>query len=413
MVKGTLAIALSLTLALTACNMSSVFNFGTAEGPLPAGEDVIAPIENDALETQVVEAYAPSIKFTNYLAPPLSEFKRDVPTVMGVYITSVHAGIDRYFEDHLAFAKAAGVNAMVIDVRGDDGKITFHGMEFADEMGLSVNNIPDIYKLMERLKAEGIYPIARIVAFKDSAARESMPELYIKNTNGDIWKDGSGESWLNPFNPEACQYVLNYAMEAAYFGFEEIQFDYVRFATSSLKDADLSDTGGKTKVDAITSFLQQAIDVLRPLGVTVSADVYGTIIGSELDAGIVGQDYVKIASIVDVICPMVYPSHYANGSMGIDIPDFAPYDTIHKAMQLSNEKLSAIPEADRAIVRPWLQDFTASYLGKYMNYGADERYAQIKATYDAGLSEWLLWDASNKYDAGGVVSKIMYASQGK
>jgi len=115
----------------------------------------------------------------------------------------------------------------------------------------------------------------------------------------------------------------------------------------------------------------------------------------------IGQHLESIAKSVDVICPMVYPSHYGKGSYGVAEPDFEPYKIVNRSMTVAQDRIAAMKEVNRkAILRPWLQDFTASYLPKYKRYGPDEVRAQIKATYDAGAEEWLLWNAGNKFTAG-------------
>lgn len=194
--------------------------------------------------------------------------------------------------------------------------------------------------------------------------------------------------------------------QAAEAGFDEIQFDYIRFATDSTMRQvvfDEEETKGRSKTDIIAEFTQYAYDSLTPLGVFVSADVFGAIIGSEEDAGAVGQIYGEMAQSLDYICPMIYPSHYGDGNFGLDHPDLHPYETILGALQKSEEELSAYPEEERqAVVRPWLQDFTATYLKHHMKYGNDEIREQIQAVYDAGYEEWILWNASNNYHYGGL-----------
>ncbi len=353
--------------------------------------------ENDAI-----------MMLSNYIDQPATPFSDlsgmvAAPEVKGVYVSSHVAGIDSMLSALIDLCKTSAYNAFVIDVKDDNGYVTFKGIPFADEMGISGSNIPDIKALLKRLEDEGIYPIARLVAFKDNNTYNLRPELYIKNQDGSIWKDSQGNAWLNPYNPDACSYVIDFAKAVATLGFKEIQFDYIRFSTSGkLKSADMGDIGEKTRSQAIEEFSRRAVDELRTYGVKVSADVYGTIINSDIDAEIVGQDYAVLASIFDVICPMIYPSHYANGSMGIDIPDVHPYDTIYNSLLLSEQRMQGIPPENRAIVRPWLQDFTASWLPKYIPYAGKEREDQIRAVYDAQLSEWILWDAAVKYDIAGV-----------
>ena len=374
-------------------------------------ENVYEDIETTditAVSEEPDDQYEPPYFFVNYLAQPPTSFYVNAPTVRGIYVTSNRAGGADYLQKLLDICHKSDINSMVIDVRTEDGDITFKGIGLADELGISLNNIPNVRDTLALLKDNGIYPIARVVAFKDRKTHSFRPDLYIHEKDGSLWLDPNKVPWLNPYNPEACEYILEFAKGAAEVGFEEIQFDYIRFAASyRLENADFGDTGGLSRMQAIEAFARMAMDTLKPYGVKVSADVYGTIINSDIDADIVGQNYVELAKIFDVLCPMVYPSHYANGSMGLDIPDLVPYDTIYRSMELSNERLAAIPEDEhRALIRPWLQDFTATWLRRYLNYGSAERAAQIQGAYDAGLSEWLLWDPSNNYDAEGTYGVI-------
>ncbi len=362
-----------------------------SEQPEGEGESTPILLAQDYIEAQPI----------NYLL-----YKKQPPSVKAIYVSSNRAGAG-YIDSLIELINKTELNAMVIDVKTDDGAVTFkNGIAIADELELSNNNIPDIHELIKKLKENNIYTIARVVTFKDNATHEKLPDLYIKNKDGSVWRDGSKlkSGWLNPYNKATWDYVMEIATQTAQLGFDEIQFDYIRFDTAkSLNEADFGDTQGKSRVEIINEFAAYAVETLKPYGVYISADVYGTIINSDVDAKIVGQDYTALSRVLDYICPMVYPSHYANGSMGIEVPDLKPYETILKSMEISNERLSAIPEGEhRAVVRPWLQDFTATWLKEYIKYGEKERAEQIKAVYDAGLSEWLLWDAGVNYDAGGL-----------
>lgn len=208
-------------------------------------------------------------------------------------------------------------------------------------------------------------------------------------------------SWLNPYNSESWDYIVDIAEEAASKGFNEIQFDYVRFPTDgNTKIIDYGASAGKPKAEAIAEFLAYGRDRLSKKGVVVSADVFGLVTTAADDMHI-GQHLESIARSVDVICPMVYPSHYGKGSYGVAEPDFEPYKIVNRSMSVAKGRVDAIKDVSRkAVLRPWLQDFTASYLPKYQHYGAAEVRAQIKATYDAGAEEWLLWNAGNKFTAG-------------
>jgi hypothetical protein len=162
----------------------------------------------------------------------------------------------------------------------------------------------------------------------------------------------------------------------------------------------------KTKIETVTEFVKFACEQLRPLGIFVSADVYGAIISSAIDAKIVGQSYVEMSKYLDYICPMIYPSHYGDGYYGIDYPDTQPYELIYGALESSNTALDQIEEGEHcAIVRPWLQDFTASWLKHYIKYGSKEVREQIEAVYDLNYSQWLLWNGAMNYTKGALYTE--------
>ena len=155
----------------------------------------------------------------------------------------------------------------------------------------------------------------------------------------------------------------------------------------------------KTRQDAITDFTEYAYEVLSRHNVKVSADVYGTIISSEEDSKIVGQDYEKMARNLDFICPMIYPSQYAAGSYGIKNPDASPYEIVYKALTESGKLLENNKE-NHASVRPWLQDFSATWIDGHISYDRKQVEKQIKAVYESGCDEWILWNAKNSYSLG-------------
>lgn len=192
---------------------------------------------------------------------------------------------------------------------------------------------------------------------------------------------------------------------AADLGFDEIQYDYVRFPVES--DADAADYGVDMctypKQQAIQDFLSYAGERLHEKECVVTADVFGTIIGSETDVQTVGQNYTVLGQTVDAISPMVYPSHYGNGVFGLKVPDANPYETVLAAMQGSRDALQEIPEAERAVVRPWLQAFTATWVQGHISYNGTQIREQIQAVYDACYEEWILWNATNRYSAEGLL----------
>ncbi len=331
-----------------------------------------------------------------------------IPTkAKGLYVTARAAGTGSLRDYLIRIADTTEINALVIDVKDDNGKITYSmDSPLAKEIKAVTNMVPNMEALLKELKAKGIYVIARIVAFKDPHLAEQRHDLAIKKTNGSLYRDNNGECWVNPYQKEVWDYLVDVASRAAATGFQEIQFDYIRFSTG--KGMDKVDFGEeaktKTKEDVILEFTKYAYDKLKPLGVFVSADVYGTIISSKLDAGLVGQNYVEMARYLDYICPMIYPSHFGEGNYGVKYPDLEPFKIIRKVLTASKEKLDEIPSGEhRAIVRPWLQDFTASWLDHYMVYGPDELRQQIGGVYAAGYEEWLVWNAACNYSVKGLM----------
>lgn len=328
----------------------------------------------------------------------------DRPKVKGIYVTGPMAG-NAAFDDLLSLVDETELNSMVIDIKNDGGEITYKmNLETAQAMGACINYIPDMEGLMKRLKEHNVYTIARIVCFKDPYLAANYPELALKKPDGTAIVDGHGMAWVNPCKEEVWKYLVDVAKEAGKLGFDEVQFDYVRFPIGS--DAEAADYGVDmtvfTKQQAITGFLQYAKEALHKEGIPVTADVFGTIIGNETDVKQVGQDYRVLGETLDAICPMVYPSHYSKGVFGLAVPDAQPYETVLAAMQDSAEELADIPAEGQAVVRPWLQAFTASWVDGYISYGGDQIRAQIQAVYDSGYEEWILWNASNRYSADGL-----------
>lgn len=353
---------------------------------------------NPAPETDSEEA------FTNTQKPLTDEIEKSTEEpVRGIYVSGAKAGIDSYMSELVQLADETEINAMVIDIKNDMGEITYKmDQPLVEEIGAGVGYVKDMKGLVRQLKEKNIYLIARVVAFKDPLLAAKKEDFSLKKKNGKVFKDKNGDRWVNPYNKEVWDYLVAVAEEAASLGFDEIQFDYIRFSTDSgMKEVDFGpEAENKSKIEAITEFTKYACDKLKPLGVKVSADVYGTIIDSKVDAGIVGQDYAAMAGYLDYISPMIYPSHYGEGSFGIDYPDTKPYDTILAALKKSREVLKKGDEnaAEKtAEVRPWLQDFTATWVKHHINYGKDEIKAQIQAVYDAGYTEWILWNGSNNY----------------
>lgn len=319
--------------------------------------------------------------------------------VKGIYVSGPVAGISK-MDDLIALVDETELNAMVIDIKNDEGRVTYKMQ--ADkvlDIDAGVHYIPDIEELVAKCKEKNIYLIARIVAFRDPYLAERKPELAVKTKDGEIFRDKNGLAWVNPYNREVWEYLLEIAAGAADAGFDEVQFDYIRFSTDIMEEE--VDYGPEaesvSKIDIITKFTEYLYNELSPLGVYVAADVFGTVIDNASDQEIVGQSYVKMATHLDYICPMIYPSHYRNNAYGIPVPDAEPYELIYSASSASVKALSIAPENERAKVRVWLQSFTAGWVPGHIGYGPEQIRAQIKGAYDAGYEEWILWNAAVNY----------------
>ncbi|MBM7604078.1 hypothetical protein JOC75_002051 [Metabacillus crassostreae] len=327
--------------------------------------------------------------------------------VRGIYVTGHSAGGEK-FQKLKKLIKSTELNAMVIDVKDDHGNLTYLPEKTSPYYNIGKNYIKDPQELLKEMEKEEIYPIARIVVFKDTVLANQKPEWSFKEGT-EVWKNGRGESFVNPFMKEVWDYNVNMAIEAAKLGFEEIQFDYVRFPEGfERRDDKLVYSKGKygddkqdnvqKRVTAVTDFVSYAKEKLEPYGVEVSVDIFGYTATLKEAPGI-GQNFSKISEHVDVISSMIYPSHWTS-YFGIAKPDLEPYKLVSEYAKLENQKLNELK--NKPTSRPWLQDFTASYLGSgnYQSYGKEEVQDQIRALNEHGIKEFLLWNAGNTYSAG-------------
>jgi hypothetical protein len=325
----------------------------------------------------------------------------DTPIIRGVYATAHSAGGAR-LNELVELLNETELNALVIDVKDDWGYVTYESeLPIVGELGTG-KKIIDMTKLMPVLEENDIYPIARIVVFKDTILANGKPEWSFTRADGTVWKNGRGESFVNPYVKEVWDYNIDVAKEAARLGFKEIQFDYVRFPEGFEKRADelVYERTEDARTKVIADFVAYAREQLNPLGVRVSVDIFGYAASVPAAEGI-GQDFVEISRHVDVISPMVYPSHYSTGWFGSKVPDANPYVTINGAMADTHEKLQPLEQSgEKPIIRPWIQDFTATWVPGHIKYGKHEVEEQIRALTDNGIREFLLWNASNKYTKG-------------
>lgn len=340
---------------------------------------------------------------TKYEVGPLMDLAalRDLSyvPVKGIYVGSNQPGIPRYLNGLVGLADRTEINAFVVDVKDDFGYVTYAAdVPLAAEEGLiDKTRISDVDALLATLAEHNVIPIARVVCFKDSSLAKARPDLAIKSKDGGLWADNKKLNYTNPYNHEVWEYIVQIAEDAARHGFREIQFDYVRFPTDGPISKAVYPGEYCSKVDAIAGFLAYARQRLEKFGVWVSADVFGIVIQDTPDASQkLGQKYDKVAQNVDIVCPMVYPSHYSAGAYNLDNPNASPYDLVKAAMRQTTERLTGTG----AMGRPWLQDFS---LG--VKYGVAEVKAQIKAAEEQGYDEWILWDPSLTYTEGALRSE--------
>ncbi len=324
--------------------------------------------------------------------------------VRGLYVTGNSAGGSR-FESLVDMIESTDLNAMVIDVKEDNGNLTFKPEEGSPYADIAKNFIDDPQAMMKTLEEKGIYPIARVVVFKDSVLAKERPELSFKE-NGKVWVNGKGEAFVSPFQKEVWEYNVGIAKMAAEMGFQEIQFDYVRFPEGfesrddeleySMGDYAESDMNNiKKRVQAVTDFVAYAKEEMSNYDVDVAVDIFGYAATIEEAPGI-GQNFSKISDNVDVISSMIYPSHWTS-YFGIEVPDKEPYKLVKEYAKVENEVLGALEEPP--VSRPWIQDFEAPWLysGPTKQYGKAEVEAQIKALHENGINEFLLWNSGNSY----------------
>lgn len=327
--------------------------------------------------------------------------------VKGIYMSAYGYANANLKETNINLIKNSNLNAIVVDVKDDWGTILF---DFESTDPWILENTDAVLNAKETLKefeANQIYPIARIVTFKDTNFAKKHPEHAFLRSDGSVWANDGGEHFINPFKQEVWDYTISVAIEAAKAGFREIQFDYIRFAEGfSFVEPGLTYDMGKyagreepidqLRVQVINDFIEYAKQKLEPYNVHIGIDIFGYTATVPEDSDI-GQNFSKMAERGDVVSSMIYPSHWGAGYFGLPAPDLDPYTVVKEYIVSEMAILGALEHPP--ITRPWLQDFTASYLGggMYQVYGPDQVKAQVQALKDVGINEFLLWNAANVY----------------
>lgn len=325
------------------------------------------------------------------------EFNKRVKA-KGIYLTLSTVTNEKKLDYLIKMAKETEINAFVIDVKNDAGTLLFRS-DIAEKYNPNANNhfyTKNLESIMKKLKDNDIYTIARIVTFKSPQYALANPEkaiTYVGTSN--VYRNGG--AWASAYDRDLWDYNIEIAKEAIEYGFNEIQFDYVRFpalSKSVRQRLDMKNNLDENRSEAIHNFLVKAYAEISSKEAYLSADIFGWAASSISDEGI-GQHWEALVTTIDYSCPMMYPSHYGTGIFGLAVPDANPYKTIYGSATDAIERNTNLKNA--ATLRPWIQDFTAGWVNGHIHYGVDEVKAQIDALSDLGINEYILWSPGNNY----------------
>jgi hypothetical protein len=321
---------------------------------------------------------------------------KDAPaTVRGLYVNRWATQSPKRMRELIKIADETEINGMVLDLKDEFGlNYSSRDTMVSKNAGRS-GTIPHLKELIDTLHAHGIVVIARQVTFKDSVTARVNPQHTIRKPDGSPWNDKQGLTWVDPYDPMIREYNIRIAEELARMGFDEIQFDYVRFPEPypSLPKQTFPDARGISRQQALADFLGAACKRINALGSKCSADIFGlvTTVRGPLE---IGQEWEKVSPPLDVVLPMTYPSHYPHGSFGAARPNAEPEKIQRLAISKAHDRDIALRITKPEHVRPWIQAFT---LGA-PPYGPAEIEAQKRGIYAAGYDGWVLWHPGSKYE---------------
>jgi hypothetical protein len=318
---------------------------------------------------------------------PIAELALQPFVARGIYVPFGLLGLEKEVLKLIDLVDQTELNTLVVDVKGDRGKLAFKPESPLLKELATPEVQMDLRALLQRARAKNIYVIARIVTFKDDPLAEKRPDLAVKTKSGKAWKDGENLAWANPYSREVWAYNSAIAKEAAALGFDEIQFDYIRFPS----DGDVNAMyfapphNAETRAAALRGFLDEVNRALKPHAVFVSADVFGMTVWTHDDMGI-GQRLEELAKQVDYLQPMIYPSTFSAGNLGYANPALYPYEVIYRS---SKKAMERVPTP----IRPWLQ----AYSSGNVPYGVVEFLKQKRAANEAGTAGWTFWNSRGVY----------------
>ncbi len=312
--------------------------------------------------------------------------------VKSIYMTALVAGSKNPRNRVVKIIDDTEINALVIDIKDYTGRISYPVTDpYLVQIGSQKAVAPDMKAFIKSLHEKGIYVIGRVAVFQDPYLVKIHPEYAVKTKSGEVWKDHKGISWIDAGTEEAWKYAVAIAKDAHSIGFDEINFDYIRFPSDgNMKDITYPFSEGKLKKDVMRSFYEYVNKELSGTGIFTSADLFGMTTTNKDDLNI-GQILEDALRNFDYVAPMVYPSHYPDTFLGYKNPADHPYEVIQYSMSHAVTK-ATMASTSPLKLRPWLQDF--NYKAVYTPAMVRD---QIKATYDVGLTSWMLWDPSNYY----------------
>lgn len=313
-------------------------------------------------------------------------------TIKGIYMSQCVVGTPNFREKLVTLIKDTELNAVVIDIKDSNGKLSFRTDNPILKNSVSGScGANDMKLFLSYLHTNNIYVIGRITTFQDLWYTKIHPELAVKTKSGEVWKDSKGQSFIDAGAKEFWGYIVEIGKESYKVGFDELNFDYIRFPSDgNMEDTEFTFDVGRKKSEVIKEFFSYLHDNLKKDGIVISADLFGMTTTATNDMGI-GQVFVDALPYFDYIDPMVYPSHFGSGWGGFKNPAEHPYEIIKITMNEAIARAKSINQNPNK-VRPWLQDFSLGAV-----YTADLVRDQIRATNESGLNSWLFWSAANTY----------------
>lgn len=402
-----------LTVRIEPSRLVVVLTDGATQAPLASARVIAYPIEGepevlssdergrvdlaDALRYERLLVKQPGYKAVDV---PIERIGRlDVPVppfeAHGIYIPFGLLSLPDYVEELLDLvAENEELNMVTVDVKGDWAYLAWESTNpVAQEVG---NYWPEEHlaldKLLEMCAERDIYVVARMVIFKDTLLAEKKPEWAVKQANGNLYADGEGLHWVDPFRQDVRDYMISLAVEIAEMGFDEVQFDYVRFpsdgGTAMIKGLEYEkEAVFDNRTALMAEFFTQASEALETTGAFFSADIFGLAVWMDPDRDLgIGQRVQDIAPYVDYLCPMLYPQTFGPGNLGYDNPQLYPYEVVYRSVRKAKT-------LNDTLVRPWLQHYSIS-----VSYDLRELLAQRKGAEDAGAAGWTFWNAAGKYN---------------